>query len=158
MERYMHASSNNVPRPAARTAHSTLVSKNVTIEGHRTSVRLEPAMWNSLIEICHRERASIHMVCSAIARHKPGETSLTAAIRVFIMSYFRAAATEEGHVKSGHGQGSATGAVLILVQSMMDPGSVSYLPSPHVIGKAYAPAGNGTAAPGHDPHRLPTRR
>ena len=131
---------NPAPSAAARPARSTLVSKNVTIDGHRTSVRLEPAMWNSLTDICHRERVSVHMVCSAVARHKPPGTSLTAAIRVFVMSYFRAAATEEGHASSGHGQGPATGAVQLLVQSVLDPSSVPHpLPSPYIIGKAYAP-------------------
>jgi hypothetical protein len=34
---------------------------------------------------------------------KNDKTSLTAAIRVFLMLYFRAAATEEGHARAGHG-------------------------------------------------------
>lgn len=146
------------PSPAKKTHRSTLVSKNVTVDGRRTSVRLEPAMWNSLSEICRRERASVHTVCSAIARHKPTGTSLTAAIRVFIMSYFRTAATEEGHAKSGHGQGPATNAVLMLVQSILDPTSVSFpLPSPHIIGRAYTPPSSG-GAPQYTERRLPPRR
>jgi hypothetical protein len=31
------------------------------------------------------------------------ESSLTAAVRVFILAYFMAAATEEGHASAGHG-------------------------------------------------------
>lgn len=84
---------------------SSLVSRNITIAGHRTSVRLEPEMWNGLSEICQRECASIHEVCTVISSHKPQGSSLTAAIRVFVMAYFRAAATEEGHSRSGHGPG-----------------------------------------------------
>ena len=84
---------------------STLVSRNVTIAGHRTSVRLEPEMWSGLSEICRRERTIMHEVCTAVAGHKQSNTSLTAAIRVFVMAYFRAAATEDGHVKGGHGYG-----------------------------------------------------
>ena len=119
---------------------STLISKNITIDGRRTSVRLEPAMWNSLSDICRRERTSIHVICTAISHHKPEDTSLTAAIRVFIMSYYRAAATEEGHLKSGHGQGPATHAVMLLVQAVLDPSAAPYpLPSPYIIGKAYTP-------------------
>ena len=34
---------------------------------------------------------------------KNPNTSLTAAIRVFLMLYFRAATTEEGHMRAGHG-------------------------------------------------------
>lgn len=144
-------------KATVKALRSTLVSKNITVDGHRTSVRLEPAMWNSLNDICRRERASIHVVCSAIAQHKPAETSLTAAIRVFIMSYYRAAATEEGHAKCGHGQGPATNAVLMLVQSVMDPSSVPSLPSPYIIGKAYTPSGAKGTPVQNEPHRLPRR-
>ena len=159
----MQASSSEVlalPVPAKKNLHSTLVSKNVTINGHRTSVRLEPAMWNSLTDICRRERTTIHTVCSAIAQHKPEETSLTAAIRVFIMSYYRAAATEEGHVRSGHGQGPAVNAVLMLVQSVLDPSRAAPLPSPYIIGKAYTPPPTSTMAIYHDldARRMPVRR
>jgi predicted DNA-binding ribbon-helix-helix protein len=91
---------------ATRHTRSTLVSRNVTVSGHRTSVRLEPDMWSGLTEICRRERASLHEVCTMISGHKDGETSLTAAIRVYIMSYFRSAATEDGHSRALHGYGS----------------------------------------------------
>jgi predicted DNA-binding ribbon-helix-helix protein len=86
-----------------RSSRSTLVSRNITVNGHRTSVRLEPDMWSGLSDICCRERASLHEICSIIASHKLHNTSLTAAIRVFVMKYYRAAATEEGHAKLGHG-------------------------------------------------------
>jgi predicted DNA-binding ribbon-helix-helix protein len=82
-----------------------LISRNVTIHGRRTSVRLEPDMWVALRDICKRERASLHEVCSAVASYRREGTSLTAAIRVFIMVYFRAAATDEGHQRAGHGHG-----------------------------------------------------
>lgn len=82
---------------------SSLISRNITLDGHRTSMRLEPAMWNALIEICRREKLSIHQICSLVAQHKAEESSFTAAVRVFAMSYYKAAATEEGHQKAGHG-------------------------------------------------------
>lgn len=82
---------------------STLVSRNITIENRRTSVRLEPEMWTALKEISKRERCSIHDLCTLVHARKKENTSLTAAIRVFLMLYFRAATTEEGHQKAGHG-------------------------------------------------------
>lgn len=82
---------------------STLVSKNITILGRRTSVRLEPEMWNALKDISRRETCSIHDICSLINIRKNPLTSLTAAIRVFLMLYYRAASTSEGHGKAGHG-------------------------------------------------------
>jgi predicted DNA-binding ribbon-helix-helix protein len=85
---------------------STLVSRNVTIAGHRTSCRLEPFMWDALYDICARERVTIHTLCTRISERKDANTSLTAAIRVFALAYFRAASTEEGHMRASHGNGN----------------------------------------------------
>ncbi len=87
----------------SKVTKSTLVSRNITILGRRTSVRLEPEMWVSLKEIAKRERCTIHDICSLISLRKNENTSLTAAIRVFLMLYFRASSTEEGHISAGHG-------------------------------------------------------
>jgi predicted DNA-binding ribbon-helix-helix protein len=84
---------------------STLVSRNVSIAGRRTSLRLEPAMWDALGEIARRERMTVHQLCSEVDRRRQ-ESSLTAAIRVFALSYFRTAATEDGHRRAGHGRGA----------------------------------------------------
>lgn len=84
-----------------------LISRNVTVGGHRTSVRLEKDMWAGLREICQREHASLQEVCTVISDHRPAGASMTAAIRVFVMAYFRSASTEEGHNRAGHGPGGA---------------------------------------------------
>ena len=80
----------------------TLVNRNVTIGRRRTSIRLEPAMWDALEEICQRENLTPHEVCGNIDNFRHA-SSLTAAIRVFSVKYFRAAATAEGHASTGHG-------------------------------------------------------
>jgi len=82
---------------------SSLVLKNITVLRKRTSIRLEPEMWKALKQISAREHCTIHDLCSLISLRKDPKTSLTAAIRVFLMLYFRAAATEAGHAKAGHG-------------------------------------------------------
>lgn len=89
--------------PTTIEIKSTLMLKNVTVNGRRTSIRLEPEMWNELKNIAKREQCTIHEICSLINLRKHENTSLTAAIRVFLMLYFRAAATETGHDKAGHG-------------------------------------------------------
>lgn len=99
-----HEKDQTIPTKTEK-AVSSLISRNVTVCGHRTSVRLEPDMWTALKDICKRERASLHEICSAVAAHKSADSSLTASIRVFIMAYFRAAATDEGHMRAGHGSG-----------------------------------------------------
>ena len=60
-------------------------------------------MWRALREIARREGCKIHDICSLIHMRKKPDTSLTAAIRVFLMLYYRAAATDEGHMRAGHG-------------------------------------------------------
>lgn len=96
----------NIPANPENNIHrhaSTLVSRNITVRGRRTSVRLEPEMWAALRDIARRERCRIHDLCSLVQARKNPNTSLTAAIRVFLMLYYRAASTEEGHIRAEHG-------------------------------------------------------
>ena len=83
-------------------AASTLVTHNVRIGQRRTSLRLEPALWAALDEICQREGMTRHEICTTIDRRRRTST-LTAAVRVYVVNYYRAAATEEGHASIGHG-------------------------------------------------------
>jgi predicted DNA-binding ribbon-helix-helix protein len=84
---------------------STLVSRNVTVAGRRTSVRLEPAMWSALRELCEREKKIVHQLVTEIDGRRV-ESSLTAAIRIHLLQYFYAAATDDGHRQAGHGVAS----------------------------------------------------
>lgn len=84
-------------------AVGSLLNRNVTIAGRRTSMKLEPDMWDALDEICRREQVTLHEACTLVAEHHRGN-NLTAAMRVFILGYFRAAATEQGHASAGHGK------------------------------------------------------
>ncbi|WP_119166957.1 ribbon-helix-helix domain-containing protein [Algihabitans albus] len=85
---------------------STLVSRNVTVRGRRTSLRLEPAMWDAFAEVCNRETMTPSVLCSEIDRTRRPEGSLTAAVRVFLLAYFREAATEQGHREASHASSS----------------------------------------------------
>lgn len=85
---------------------STLVNRNITVAGRRTSIRLEPQMWDALHQICRREAATLNEIVTEIERRRAA-SSLTAAIRVYVLSYFRAAATDEGHRLAGHGTGQS---------------------------------------------------
>jgi predicted DNA-binding ribbon-helix-helix protein len=88
---------------------SSLVSRNVVVADHRTSVRLEPELWDALADIARRERLSLNELCTRIGarrlarlaralalkaqRAKPAgrvrRPSLTSAIRVHILLYYR---------------------------------------------------------------------
>lgn len=74
---------------------STLVNRNILVSGRRTSVRLEPEMWTALLDIARRESESIHTLATRVAKCKKAESSLTAAIRVFCLAYYRTALNEK---------------------------------------------------------------
>ena len=93
------------PSDEAPERHSALVMHNVSIRGRRTSIRLEPQLWNTLVEICRREFCTPHDVCSYAAEHRPPHGSLASSLRVFILGYFHTSSTEDGHRSAGHGQG-----------------------------------------------------
>jgi predicted DNA-binding ribbon-helix-helix protein len=84
---------------------SALVSRNLMVGTRRTSARLEPEMWSALFDIARREGRNVHEIATLVDQARPRNSSLTAAIRVFVMAYYRAAATEEGHARAGHGYG-----------------------------------------------------
>jgi len=81
---------------------SRLVNRNVVAERGRTSMRLEPELWDLLSEICERESQDMSTLVRQIesAGHSGGRTS---AVRVFVTTYFHSAATEAGHAGVGHG-------------------------------------------------------
>ena len=101
MQRDAVYSSSGAAAEARRWA-STLINRNVTVAGRRTSMRLEPAMWDALQQICSREAKTLNQLVTEIDRQRV-ESSLTAAIRVYLLRYFSAAATDEGHRLAGHG-------------------------------------------------------
>jgi predicted DNA-binding ribbon-helix-helix protein len=82
---------------------SALVKRNIMVQGRRTSIRLEPQIWMILAEICRREPCTTEDFCSYVASLKHG--SLASSLRVFMLDYFRGAATDDGHRNAGHGQG-----------------------------------------------------
>ena len=80
-----------------------LICKNIRIAGHRTSMRLEKEVWSALAEIGHREHCDTNEICACVNSTRSTEISLTAAVRIFVITYFRRAATEDGHLRAGHG-------------------------------------------------------
>lgn len=80
--------------------NSKLVSKNVTINGLRTSLRLEQASWEAMGDICECEGLTIHELCSLIDGHRGGG-SRTSAVRAFLVIYLRAAAADSGALRPG---------------------------------------------------------
>ncbi len=81
---------------------SRLINRNVVAERGRTSMRLEPELWDALAEIAGREGQDINRLVRQIEAvgHSGGRTS---AVRVYVLEYFRAAASEAGHEAASHG-------------------------------------------------------
>ncbi len=81
---------------------SRLVNRNVISLRGRTSMRLEPELWEALHEICHRECLGLGTLIKRVEEHgHPG--GRTSAVRVYVLRYFRDAGTEDGHHGAGHG-------------------------------------------------------
>jgi len=81
---------------------SRLINRNVVAGRGRTSMRLEPELWDALSEICDREAQDMSTLVRRVeaAGHIGGRTS---AVRVYILNYYRDAATDIGHAAVGHG-------------------------------------------------------
>lgn len=65
-----------------------MVMRNLRVDGRRTTVRLEPAYWAALDEVCAAERISRDRLCDMIFA-AAGRKRLTANLRLFLLNYFR---------------------------------------------------------------------
>ncbi|NUB28518.1 hypothetical protein GAY30_27215 [Azospirillum brasilense] len=72
--------------------------RNVIIDGKRTSMRLEAAFWDGLAEIARREEVTVGALCTRLAGELEtlSAGSLSSAVRVYVLSYFRTAAPPQG--------------------------------------------------------------
>lgn len=84
---------------------STLVNRNVTVAGRRTSIRLEPLMWQALEEVARARNQTIHELCSEVDARR-GDSSLTAAIRCALLAHYRDAAAAIGGLERPAGGGT----------------------------------------------------
>jgi predicted DNA-binding ribbon-helix-helix protein len=68
-----------------------LVIRNIVVRGKRTSVRLEPEMWEALREVVALQGLSVNQLATQLDRRRSG-SSLTSAIRVYVVEFYRSAA------------------------------------------------------------------
>ena len=68
---------------------TSLINRNVQALAGRTSMRLEPELWDALLDICRRENIALADLVQRVEQraHPGGRTS---AVRVYIVEYFRA--------------------------------------------------------------------
>ncbi len=77
-----------------------LIGKNVIINGRRTSLRLEQALWDAVGDICDKEGLTLYELITLID-HGRDKISRTSAVRTFIVTYLHNLATENGRLRKG---------------------------------------------------------
>lgn len=60
---------------------------NVVIDGDRTSITLEPFIWEILHEVADENNIDVYALCSYINKRKNKKASLSSSLRVFLISY-----------------------------------------------------------------------
>ena len=66
-----------------------MAKRSLTVTGHRTSISLEEPFWQALTEIAAVRRSSIAAIVAGIDRGRHDDTNLSAAIRVFVLDWYR---------------------------------------------------------------------
>lgn len=59
--------------------------RNVRISGRRTSIRLEPELWEALERICEARGQTVDTACTMAVREKPEVQNVTSAVRSYIV-------------------------------------------------------------------------
>jgi predicted DNA-binding ribbon-helix-helix protein len=63
--------------------------RNVYPNGRKTSVRLEPIMWDALADIARHLGISVNALIGRIASECESNLGLTRSIRVYIVKFYR---------------------------------------------------------------------
>jgi len=91
---------------------SRLISKNVVIKGHRTSLRLESGMWEAMDDLCALEGLTRDGLCDLVEESHEGQNR-SSAIRAFVVTYFHELSTKV----NGNGNGGRMPSLLDACQS-----------------------------------------
>lgn len=83
---------------------SIIAKRSIVIDGHKTSVSLEDAFWNTLKDIA-RERNQTPSRLVASIDHERASGNLSSAIRLFVLGRYRLDATAPTR---WHGSGAGT--------------------------------------------------
>ena len=76
-----------------------ILKRSVSIAGHRTSVSLEEPFWEVLREIADQNALSVQALIGRIDAER-GEQNLSSAIRVFVLTRLREAASRPDSLES----------------------------------------------------------
>lgn len=71
-----------------------LINRNLIINGRRSSMRLEPELWDAFVDICRAEGLDhVGLMKRIMETHKGG--SHTSTVRVYLLNHYRRAVTQE---------------------------------------------------------------
>ena len=87
---------------------SPVVKRSIVVGGHKTSVSLEEAFWNSMKEISHQRSATLSELVGEIDSNRQ-QGNLSSAIRLFVLDHFRTRAVGPtgNHGDSAHNRPEA---------------------------------------------------
>lgn len=63
------------------------MKRSITIDGHRTSISLEPEFWDALQEISAETGESIASIIKRVDENRT--CGLSTAVRIFLFNYFK---------------------------------------------------------------------
>jgi predicted DNA-binding ribbon-helix-helix protein len=85
---------------------SAVIKRSVTIDGHKTSVSLEDAFWDGLIEVAKQSNVSVAKLVAEIEQSR-STINLSSAIRIFLLQHYRAQFSSRyrvQHIKDARGE------------------------------------------------------
>lgn len=75
-----------------QAASAELVQMTLRVTGRRTTLRMERALWDAVDDVCIGLGVGRHVLISRVDARRDEGLGLTSALRVFLVSYWRAAA------------------------------------------------------------------
>lgn len=70
-----------------------VVKRSIAIQGHRTSISLEQPFFDALVEIAASRSMSLAQLVAEIDESRSRQSNLSSALRVYVLGWFRAAAS-----------------------------------------------------------------
>ena len=85
---------------------SPVVKRSIVVGGHKTSVSLEEAFWNSMKEISQERSVTLSELVGEIDTNR-NQGNLSSAIRLFVLDHFKTLAVGPPGTRprAGHAQG-----------------------------------------------------
>ncbi len=65
-----------------------IIKRSVTIDGHKTSISLEPPFWDALKDIAGKNHTSLNAMIAKIDKER-SSGGLSSAIRIYILHQYR---------------------------------------------------------------------